>query len=164
MLIRRIFSRLLLAIGILIVSCASPAAPTSAPAPQPAAPTQTVSSSPATAQPTSPPALATQTAAPTRAATPTGTAKLNMDEIFPPGPGREAVLDNCTSCHTFVPIVVLQMTQAQWDRNARDHRSRVPRMTDGDFNAAYDYLNKNFGPNHPIPKLPKELLDTWTDY
>lgn len=87
-----------------------------------------------------------------------------MNAIFPPGPGREAVLDNCTSCHTFVPLVVLQMTPAQWQTNALGHRDRVPLMSDADYKAAYDYLAANFNPDHPIPALPPDLLGFWTDY
>lgn len=178
MVIHRVISLLALAGGILMVSCAAPVASTPT-APPIASPTPSAAQTPAPTPTTLPTAIPTKTAAltpvptpsaaqtiiPTKAAAqPTGTTKLNMDEIFPPGPGREAMLDNCTSCHTFVPMVVLQMSQAQWDRNARDHRDRVPRMSDADFKAAYDYLAKNFNPDRPVPKLPKDLLDTWTDY
>ena len=51
--------------------------------------------------------------------------KVNMDEIFPPGEGRDLVLNNCQNCHTFVPIVVLQMEEEAWTRNSIDHRERV---------------------------------------
>ncbi|WP_455388593.1 hypothetical protein [Petrachloros mirabilis] len=177
----RIFSFTAFAIPILIVSCAAPTAQQAAPtqtAPQIASPTQaavpTVAPAPTTTQtavptkaavPTlAPSPTAAQTAVPTKATQSTGTTKLNMDEIFPPGPGREAVLDNCTTCHTFVPLVILQYGQAQWDLSARNHRDRVPGMSDADFKAAYEYLAKNFNPDHPVPDLPRELLDTWTDY
>jgi mono/diheme cytochrome c family protein len=181
MVTHRIFSLLALAVG-LVVSCAAPLAPTTAPtqsAPQVASPTQAATQTIAPPQATSQTAIPTkapvQTAAPTQtaaqtalptkaAAQPTGTAKLNMDEIFPPGAGREAVLDNCTTCHTIVPLVILQYSQGQWDASARNHRDRVPRMSDADFKAAYSYLAKNFNPDRPVPQLPKELLDTWTDY
>lgn len=161
MVTHRMFSLAVIAAVILIVSCAAPVTPLTAPtqsAPQIPSPTQSV------AQPTASTQSTVASAVPTRAATPTGTAKLNMDEIFPPGPGREAVLDNCTNCHTIVPLVVLQYPQAQWDNSARNHRGRVPSMSDADFKAAYAYLAKNFNPDHPVPKLPQELLDTWTDY
>lgn len=90
--------------------------------------------------------------------------KVNINEIFPPGRGRELVLNNCTTCHTFVPIVVLQMTREAWQRNSRDHRGRVAALSDADFKTLYEYLIANFNPNRPVPKLPKELLDTWTSY
>jgi cytochrome c5 len=106
---------------------------------------------------TPPPATATEqaTAAPF---------KLNIDEIFPPGEGRDLVLNNCTSCHTIVPIVVLQMTKEAWDLNAREHRDRVTSLSDAEISILYAYLAANFNPNRPVPKLPKELLDTWTAY
>ena len=89
-------------------------------------------------------------------------AKVNIDEIFPPGRGRDLVLNNCTTCHTFVPIVVLQMTKEAWERNSRDHRERVTALSDDDFKTLYEYLVANFNPDRPVPTLPKELLDTWT--
>ncbi len=92
------------------------------------------------------------------------TAKVNLNEIFPPGRGRELVLNNCTSCHTFVPIVILQMTKEAWERNSRDHRGRVASLSNADFQVLYQYLETNFGPHKPVPALPRELLDTWTSY
>jgi hypothetical protein len=91
-------------------------------------------------------------------------AKVNIDEIFPAGRGRDLLLNNCTGCHTFVPIVVLQMTKEAWQRNSRDHRGRVAALSDADFKTLYDYLITNFNPDRPVPKLPQALLDTWTSY
>ena len=151
----RMFSLMAISVGILVVSCAAPADQTAIPT-QPAA---------QITAPTQPAAQSTGTTVAPVSRTPTvGVTKLNMDEIFPPGPGRGIVLDNCTTCHTFVPIVVLQMSQAQWDRNARDHRDRVRGLTDAEFKTIYEYLAASFNPDRPVPKLPKELLDTWTSY
>lgn len=91
-------------------------------------------------------------------------AKVNLEEIFPPGRGRELVLNNCAGCHTFVPIVILQMSREAWQRNGRDHRERVKALSDADFKILYAYLMENFNPSRPVPKLPQELLDTWTSY
>ena len=90
--------------------------------------------------------------------------KVNLDEIFPPGEGRDLVLNNCQNCHTFVPIVVLQMDEAAWTRNSIDHRERVTSLTDEEIKTLYAYLRANFHPGRPVPKLPKALLDTWTSY
>lgn len=90
--------------------------------------------------------------------------KVDLEAIFPPGPGRDIVLENCQNCHTFVPIVVLQMDKDAWYRNSLDHRDRVTTLTDEQFRTVYEYLSKNFGPHRPVPRLPKELLDTWTSY
>ena len=90
--------------------------------------------------------------------------KVNIDEIFPPGEGRDLVLNNCQNCHTFVPIVVLQMEEDAWTRNSIDHRERVTQLSDEEFKTLYTYLKANFHPGRPVPKLPKALLDTWTSY
>ena len=113
-------------------------------------------------QPGSAPAAVNASAQPAPAG---GTpAKLDIDAIFPRGEGRDLVLNNCTSCHTIVPIVVLQMTKDAWDLNAREHRDRVTSLSDADFATLYTYLVANFNPDRPVPQLPKELLDTWTSY
>jgi hypothetical protein len=90
------------------------------------------------------------------------TTRVDIDKIFPPGPGRELVLNNCQNCHTFVPIVVLQMEEAAWTRSSVDHRPRVTGLSDGEFKTLYDYLKANFNPTHSVPVLPPELLNTWT--
>ena len=95
---------------------------------------------------------------------PAESAKVNLDEIFPAGRGRQLVLNNCTTCHTFVPIVILKMTKEAWERNSRDHRGRVAALGEADFKVLYEYLATNFGPDKPVPKLPNALLDTWTSY
>jgi cytochrome c5 len=98
-------------------------------------------------------------------ATPSGgSTKVDLDKIFPPGPGKDLVMRDCTTCHTFVPIVILQMDAAMWERNGRDHRSRVIGASDEEFRTLYAYLTENFGPDDPVPELPAQLLATWTSY
>jgi len=99
---------------------------------------------------------------PTPAAASSG--RVDIDAIFPPGDGRDLVLNNCQNCHTFVPIVVLQMDQDAWRRNSIDHRERVPTLSEEDFGTLYAYLAAHFHPGRPVPELPKELLETWTSY
>ena len=91
-------------------------------------------------------------------------ARLDMDKIFPAGPGRSLVLSDCTGCHTITPIVLVQMTRDARERWARDHRERVNAMSDENYKLVTEYLVRNFSPGKPIPRLPKELLDTWTSY
>lgn len=98
------------------------------------------------------------------AATASQPTKVNMDEIFPPGPGRDLVLNNCQSCHVWVPIVILQMDKAAWYRNSLEHRERVKGLRDEEFKILYDYLSSTFTPERPVPKLPPELLEAWTSY
>jgi cytochrome c5 len=90
--------------------------------------------------------------------------KVDINAIFPPGDGRDLVLNNCQNCHTFVPIVVLQMDKDAWTRNSLDHRERVTSLSDEEFSRLYAYLTANFHPGRPVPRLPKALLETWTSY
>jgi mono/diheme cytochrome c family protein len=91
-------------------------------------------------------------------------AHLNLEDIFPPGNGRDLVLENCQTCHTFVPIVILQKDKDAWNHWKVDHRDRVSNLTEDQFKALSEYLVASFGPHRPVPKLPAELLETWTSY
>ena len=105
-----------------------------------------------------------QAGAPGSGGASSGPMRVDMDALFPAGPGRDLVLNNCQNCHTFVPIVVLQMDQDAWQRNSLDHRERVANLTEEEFATVYTYLAANFGPHRPVPELPKALLETWTSY
>lgn len=107
------------------------------------------------------PADAQQAAAP---AARSGPVRVDIDEIFPAGPGRDLLLNNCQNCHVWVPIVILQMDEAAWFRNSLDHRSRVEGLSDEEFELLYDYLSSTFTPDRPIPELPAALLEAWTSY
>ena len=130
------------------------------------------------APPADPPAEASNpdpTAAPTEAPDPTaaptqeasgggGQGRVDLDAIFPPGRGRELALGPCAACHSFVPLVILQLTPEQWDQILRDHREKLPMVGEEDFLILEDYLAENFGPDDPVPELPEELLLQWTSY
>lgn len=107
------------------------------------------------------PAGAQQAAAP---AASSGPVRVDIDEIFPAGPGRELLLNNCQNCHVWVPIVILQMDEAAWFRNSLEHRGRVEGLSDEEFELLYDYLSSTFTPDRPIPELPPALLEAWTSY
>ncbi len=92
------------------------------------------------------------------------TYRVDMDQIFPPGEGRDLVLNNCQNCHTWVPIVVLGMNETEWARSSGEHRGRVEALGDDDFETLYTYLSSTFTPERPIPELPSALLETWTNY
>jgi hypothetical protein len=79
---------------------------------------------------------------------------------------RELVLDNCTSCHTFVPIVLQQFDRSGWETEISRHVSdgRAPELSPEQVATIREYLIANFNPNLPVPTLPKELLNTWTNY
>jgi len=93
-----------------------------------------------------------------------GVYQVDMDEIFPAGAGRDILLNNCQSCHTWVPVVVLQMNEEEWARSSREHRARVEALSDSEFETLYAYLSSTFTPDRPVPELPSALLESWTTY
>jgi mono/diheme cytochrome c family protein len=147
----------------LAVACSSPSAPSAASAAAP--PTAAPPAASSDAKP-APPAASTG-AKPAPAAASSGAkpaTKVNIDAIFPPDTGRELVLQNCVNCHTIAPIALAQMTPGEWSRHRQDHRPRVGAISDAEADVLWAYLVKHFGPDHQVPTLPQELLDTWTSY
>lgn len=167
----RFLMGLALATAVLGVSCSMGAALT-APTPiQVVSPTVAPATLPTPATvltllPTSTPTLSptrTMTAAsPTVSATPVSGAqlKLDLDSIFPAGPGRDLVLNNCTICHTFLRIVVGQRTKDQWEYVRRDMRNKVSQLSDRDVDTLFTYLEANFNDAKPVPDLPDWFLQT----
>lgn len=90
------------------------------------------------------------------------TSTVDVDAILPAGRDRDLVLNNCQTCHSLMPIVVLQMDKDAWQRNSLDHRQRVPGVSDEDYQMLYTYLSSHFNPSRAVPTLPKELLESWT--
>jgi hypothetical protein len=80
--------------------------------------------------------------------------------------GRQLIMDNCTSCHTFVPIVLQQFDRNGWETEISRHISdgRDPGLSPEQAKTITEYLIANFNANLPVPTLPKELLDSWTNY
>jgi hypothetical protein len=82
------------------------------------------------------------------------------------GEARGLVVNNCTSCHTFVPIVLQQFDRNGWQSLISRHVSggRAPNLAPQQVKTIEEYLIANFNADLPVPTLPKELLDTWTNY
>ncbi len=85
---------------------------------------------------------------------------VSVEDVFPAGRGQGFVLDNCSTCHSLVPIAVLQMDKDAWLQNSLDHRPRVPGVNDEDYRTMYEYLSLNFNPSRAVPTLPKQLLES----
>ena len=173
---------LLTAIIILITACAAPATPTTAPtsAPGPTTVPQPISAPTVSAPPsatttpaatlTSAPTATTQAAA-TKAASASSSSvasssassaasnKVDMDKILPPGKGQLLVLNNCTSCHSFVCAVKGQRTVDYWQTIKLGHKERVSSLSDADFDLIFTYLSENFNDKKPVPELPPALQD-----
>ena len=102
---------------------------------------------------------------------------VNLDEVFrcaatdDAGKGkcleaRNLIVNNCTVCHTFVPIVMQSFDAGGWtgllDRHVQN--GRVNQLSAEQIAAIHDYLSDNFNGSLPPPELPPELLATWTSY
>lgn len=85
--------------------------------------------------------------------------KLDMDAIFPRGAGRDLMLDNCTNCHSFVRIVLMQRTREQWGVVKNAMKPRVSGLSDEDVDVIFSYLEASFSDTRPAPKLPKWFIE-----
>jgi hypothetical protein len=109
------------------------------------------------------------------AANPAHAQDLDMKKIFRCGAtdkagieacdnARTIILDNCTSCHAFVPIVLQQFDEAGWKGLFDRHRGRTPQLSDQQMSSIETYLAANFNERQPPPELPADLLKQWTSY
>lgn len=100
---------------------------------------------------------------------------VDLDVVFRCHPGeavpvaackssRETILQNCTVCHTFVPIVMQQFDSGGWQGLLDRHRDRVPQLSDQQVASIRDFLTATFNEKNEPPELPEELLKTWTTY
>jgi mono/diheme cytochrome c family protein len=77
-------------------------------------------------------------------------------DLFPPGAGREAVLNNCGSCHNLACSTIGQRMAARWDALKESHKEKV---SDADLDAAFAYLRATFNDSRPEPKVPPKFLE-----
>jgi hypothetical protein len=78
--------------------------------------------------------------------------------------GRELVLAQCTTCHTYGPIVLQQFDDGGWRGLLDRHRVYARSLTDEQFEKIQAYLAANFNPTLDPPEVPPEILKAWTDY
>ena len=129
------FFAVVLAGGVLAASCAVPAA-------QPSVPANIL----AVATPT-PAVAASEPATPTpEPATLIGSVafqRLDLDSFLPPGRGRDLLLMNCGSCHSFVCAVRGQRAVGHWENLKQQHTGRVlPGLPEEDYNTLFAYLSE----------------------
>jgi len=114
----------------------------------PADTAQDSGSAPAAAQPQATPATAAIAAA----------KQLSIADLFPPGPGRDQVLDTCGTCHPVACSARGQRTAEQWDRINESHKDKLTSVSNESQNALYAYLKANFNDTKPEPQIPAEFL------
>jgi len=103
----------------------------------------------------SPPAEASA-AAPAARAEPAK--RFNTGSIFPEGPGRELVVNNCGSCHSLVCAALGQRTAARWESIREDHRDKLTATRAADLKLMFSYLAANFNETKPEPQVPAAML------
>jgi len=102
--------------------------------------------------------------------------QLNLDEVFRCSgetvnqenclTARNVILNNCTTCHTFVPIVMQSFDGDGWRGLLTRHveNGRVSQLSPDQVENLRLYLAENFNGDLPPPDLPQALLETWTSY
>ena len=79
----------------------------------------------------------------------------NVADLFPPGPGRDAVLNNCSACHNLACSLIGQRTPERWSELQKSHSDKVP---DTDLGVLFGYLSSHFSNAQPEPKVPAKFL------
>ena len=80
------------------------------------------------------------------------------------GEARDLIIDNCTICHAFVPIVLQHFDEQGWDGLFDRHADRSPQLSVTQVADMKKYLAENFNSSLDPPELPQALLDLWTSY
>ena len=80
-------------------------------------------------------------------------------DLFPEGPGRPLVLDNCGTCHAVACAVIGQRVPARWDNLKEGHRDNVSNLSQQDLETVFGYLKKHFNDSEPEPRVPPHLLE-----
>lgn len=87
-----------------------------------------------------------------------------LESVFPPGPGREQVLDNCTSCHALGCTTKGQRNKEQWDQLKGDHKDKLGGSSQAELDQIFTYLAANFNDTKPEPKIPEDIDGPCTPY
>lgn len=102
--------------------------------------------------------------------------QLDLDEVFRCSgetvtednclAARQVLLNDCTTCHTFVPIVMQSFDENGWRGLLTRHveNGRVTQVPAEQIENLRLYLAENFNGDLPPPELPPALLETWTSY
>ena len=124
--------------------------------------TATLACTEAGAPGTDKPAATTTGAAPAASPAPAASAAAAAPEpktvadIFPPGAQREAVMNNCGSCHNLACSAIGQRSPERWKALEEGHKDKV---TGADMHAMFEYLAANFNASKPEPKIPPRFLE-----
>jgi hypothetical protein len=79
-----------------------------------------------------------------------------VGDVFPPGAQREAVMNNCGSCHNVACAAIGQRSAERWDALKEGHKDNV---SGADLNGMFEYLKANFNADRPEPRIPPRFLE-----
>ena len=80
-------------------------------------------------------------------------------DLFPEGPERSLVLNNCGTCHAVACSAIGQRTPARWDNLKEGHREHVSNLGEQDLETVFGYLKEHFNDSKPEPKVPPHFLE-----
>ena len=80
-------------------------------------------------------------------------------DLFPDGPGKALVLDNCSVCHAVACSAIGQRTNGRWDSLKEDHRDRASNLPEEDLETLFAYLKMHFSDSRPEPMVPAHFLE-----
>lgn len=83
-----------------------------------------------------------------------------MKAIFPPGEGRDLVLNNCMACHSFLRFVLPRRTSGQWAYVRRAMGPRVSHLDTMQIDTLFGYLESHFNEATAPPPVPEWFLDS----
>ena len=104
------------------------------------------------------PATTGSSATPAASAAPAATSPefKTVADVFPAGPQKDAVMNNCGSCHNVACSAIGQRSPDRWKALEEGHKERV---TGADMPAMFEYLAANFNASKPEPKIPPRFLE-----
>lgn len=86
---------------------------------------------------------------------------IDMDAIFPAGyeTERTLVINSCSSCHSWVCVVINQRPVAHWGTVQKTHQDLVSGLNNEQLDLVFGFLSENFNDTKPEPELP-DILKT----
>lgn len=78
--------------------------------------------------------------------------------LFPPGAGRDQLLNTCGSCHSVACTALGQRAADSWTAVKQSHRERISQLSAAELDAIFAYLGQQFNETRAEPKIAADLL------
>jgi len=79
---------------------------------------------------------------------------------LPPGPGRDALMKVCSTCHSPENVTGMAKTRDDWAALVGEMADQGAQATDAEFSQIVDYLAANFPDKINVNKAPARLFET----